>query len=91
MIVAPLFIQPDRKPLAGLLIKAWYEHPIEIRCLCGMTIYARTYQDPTVYVSRFECGNHQCNKLVCFVHFFDRQSPLAHDIVELEKTLASGR
>lgn len=91
MRVAPPFIQPDKKPISGLLLKPWFEHPMHLRCLCGGTLHGRTYQDAVFYVTRFECGNHVCNKLVCYVHFFDRQHPQANDIVELEKTLSQGR
>ncbi len=55
----------------ALVEKPWYEHPLQIRCLCGTTMHSRSFRNADIYASRFECHTQKCGKKVVFIDYFE--------------------
>lgn len=61
------FISVNEVQPTHVVYNPWYLHPTSIRCRCGITMYPRTRQDATHYITRFECGDHKCQKVIIFI------------------------
>ena len=61
------FISTNEVQPTHIVYNPWYLHPPSIRCKCGIIMYPRVRQDASTYITRFECGDHKCQKVIIFI------------------------
>ena len=51
---------------SALLYKPWYEHPIELICLCGVKLFAKRKRTPHTIETAFICETKGCGATVTY-------------------------
>lgn len=84
------FSDPLPKKPEAVVLKPWYEHPSELRCIkCNLGMIRRLQTDKYMHVSRFECDE-PCKMLIIFVHLFEIDN-VAKDMILSQIGLPLGR
>ena len=56
---------PTRIPTATVKAR-WYTHPTQIRCICGINLYAKRSKDDVSIRTMFVCETKGCDQIILF-------------------------
>lgn len=44
----------------------WYQHPLQLRCLCGVNLYGKRQRTTEALFTKFICEAPKCNQVIIY-------------------------